>query len=110
MSRKVDGVEGALRKADAALDDWYRQSRITTRQASKAFARFLERSKRQGAGALRHQVDGLQAGLEKLSSELQQLERAPRRATPKSRLAASGKSAATPRKSAAPARKSRKAA
>ncbi|HEY9288943.1 MAG TPA: hypothetical protein VIT43_13075 [Candidatus Dormibacteraeota bacterium] len=98
MSRKAEGVEAVLRKADAALDDWFRQSKITTRQASKAFARFLERSKRQGAGALRHQVEGLQAGLEKLSTELHELERAPRRATPKRRRAASPRSASTTRK------------
>ena len=103
MSRKADGVEAVLRKADAALDDWFRQSRITTRQASNAFSRFLERSKRQGAGALRQQVEGLQAGLEKLSSELQHLERAPRRATAKRRRA-------TARKAASTGRKSRKAA
>lgn len=103
MSRKPDGVEAVLRKADAALDDWFTQSRITTRQASKAFARFLERSKRQGAGALRHQVEGLQAGLEKLSTELHELERAPRRATSKRRPAAS-------RKPTSARRKSRKAA
>lgn len=102
MSRKAEGVEAVLRKADAALDDWFRQSRITTRQASKAFARFLERSKRQGAGALRHQVEGLQAGLEKLSTELHELERAPRRASSKSRAAS--------RKPVSKTRKTRKAA
>ena len=99
MSRKPEGVEAALRKADAALDDWFRQSRITTRQASKVFSRFLERSKRQGAGALRHQVEGLQAGLEKLSTELQELERAPRRATAKRRRTTARKPASSPRKS-----------
>src|SRR5436305_1236002 len=69
MSRKrADGVEGVLRKADAALDDWFRQSRITTHQASVAFGRFLERPNRQSAGVLRDRVEGLKAGLGELSS------------------------------------------
>ena len=103
MSRKADGLEAVLRQADATLDDWFRQSQITTRQASKAFARFLERSKRQGAGALRQPVEGLQAGLEKLSTELKHIER------PRRRAAAKGRSA-TARKPVATRRRSRKAA
>jgi hypothetical protein len=84
--KRADRVEAVLRKADAALDDWFRSSRITTQQASRAFGRFLDRTKRQGAGALREQVVGLQAGLKKLSSGLEHLEResktsAPRRST-----------------------------
>jgi dsDNA-binding SOS-regulon protein len=79
MSRKrADGVEAVLRKADTALDDWFRRSRITTQQASRAFGRFLARTKRQGAGALRGQVVGLQAGLKKLSSGLEHMERQPK--------------------------------
>jgi hypothetical protein len=82
MRRKnVDGVEAVLRKADATLDEWFRQSRITTKQASVVFARFLDRATRQGAGALRQPVDGLQASLERLSSSLQDLER-PKRPAP----------------------------
>jgi hypothetical protein len=50
---KKDGVEAVLRKADATLDQWFRR----------------------GAGALRQQIDELQDGLEKLSANLQQLEK-----------------------------------
>jgi outer membrane murein-binding lipoprotein Lpp len=68
-------MESALQRADATLEDWFRQSRVTTRQAAIVFARFLSRAKRQGAGALRHQLDDLQTGLKKLSAGLEQLER-----------------------------------
>src|SRR2546421_4813802 len=102
MSRKrADGVEGVMRKADAALDDWFRQSRITTHQASVAFGRFLERTKRQSAGVLRDRVDGLQAGLEKLSAGLEHVQRPGKRSS-KAPRAASGKRAV--------ARKTKKAA
>lgn len=82
--KKADGVEILLRKADRTLDEWFKQSRMTTQQASQAFARFLGRARREGAGTLRLQVDGLQAGLRKLSEGLQQMER-PARATTKKR-------------------------
>jgi len=121
MSRKrVDGLEAMLRKADAALDDWFRHSRMTSQEATAAFGRFLDRTTRQGAGALRHQVDGLQAGLKKLSSGLEQVERESRKgagrsgqatASPKptaARKATTARKAGVGRK--AVARKSRKAA
>ncbi|TMD43693.1 MAG: hypothetical protein E6I88_00660 [Chloroflexi bacterium] len=118
MSRKrADGVEGVLRKADAALDDWFRQSRITTHQASVAFGRFLERTKRQSAGVLRDRVDGLQAGLEKLSAGLEHVERpgkrsskAPTAAPSKAPRAASGKAPRGASGKRAVARKTKKAA
>lgn len=100
--KKPDGVEAVLRKADAALDDWFKNSRITTQQASRAFGRFLDRTKRQGAGALREQVDGLQAGLKKLSSGLEQMERAPR--------AVKTRRSGTARRKSVAVRKPRKAA
>jgi len=102
MSRKrADGVEGVLRKADAALDDWFRQSRITTHQASVAFGRFLERTKRQSAGVLRDRVDGLQAGLEKLSTGLEQVERPGKRSTKPARAASAKRAVARKTKKAA---------
>jgi hypothetical protein len=112
MSRKrVDGVEAILRKADAALDDWFRQSRISSQEASAAFARFLDRTTRQGAGALRHQVDGLQASLKKLSTGLEQMEHKPRAgAARKTRRATGASKAASVRKPSRTVRKSRKAA
>jgi hypothetical protein len=88
MPRKDnDGVEAALKRADATLDDWYRQSRMTTQQAAVVFARFLDRAKREGAGALRQQVDGLQVGLKKLSAGLEQMERSARPARRKRSVA-----------------------
>ncbi|HVH64895.1 MAG TPA: hypothetical protein VM674_02580 [Candidatus Acidoferrum sp.] len=51
--KKNDSVEAVLRKADRTLDQWFRR----------------------GAGALRQQVDELQVGLRKLSSNLEQLEK-----------------------------------
>jgi hypothetical protein len=100
MRRKqVDGVEAMLRKADATLDEWFRQSRITTQQASVVFGRFLERATRQGAGALRQPVDGLQASLERLSSSLQNLERPKRRAPAKPPARRAAKRPAATRKS-----------
>lgn len=94
-SRPTDGVEAVFRHADETLEDWFRQSRITTRQASVVFARFLDRAKQRGAGALRHQVDDLQVGLKRLSAGLEQLERSHRAVAPKrsTRPAASRKSA-----------------
>ena len=80
--KQSDSVEAMLRKADRTLDDWFKQSRMTTQQASVVFGRFLTRARREGAGALRHPVDGLQAGLKKLSAGLEHLEQ---EATPKPR-------------------------
>jgi hypothetical protein len=118
--KRVDSVEAMLRKADAALDDWFRQSRITSQEASAAFARFLDRSTRQGAGVLRQQVDGLQAGLKKLSSGLEHVEKSRREAAKTGRATSSPKSTRTRKtttarkarvaRKAAVTRKSRKAA
>jgi hypothetical protein len=74
-TKKADGVEAVLRTADRTLEQWFKQSRMTSRQATVVFARFLKRAKRGGAGALRQQVDGLQGGLKKLSTGLVKLER-----------------------------------
>jgi hypothetical protein len=65
MSRtpRVDRVESALRRADATLEAWFRRA----------------------AGALRHPVKGLQGGLERLSSGLEQLEKDRKPATTKRR-------------------------
>jgi hypothetical protein len=52
-----DRVESALRRADATLETWFRRAR------------------KRGAGVLRQRVDGLQAGLTKLSARLGHLER-----------------------------------
>jgi hypothetical protein len=105
-----------LKRADAALEDWFRRSQKTTREASSSFAAFLRRAKRQSAGALRHEVDDLQAGLKKLSTRLDHVEHEAT-AAPKKRRArpapapkpASTRKAATTRK-AASTRKRKKAA
>jgi hypothetical protein len=104
-ARRADRVEAALRHADATLEDWFRQSRKTTRAASVVLVRLLRRSKRQSAGVLRHKVDDLQVGLKRLSAGLEQLER-DGKAAPKKRRArpatagtsASSSRAASPRK------------
>lgn len=98
MSRKqTDGVEALLRRADRTLDEWFRQSRMTTQQASIVFGRFLDRATREGAGALRHQVDGLEAGLKKLSAGLQQIEH-PRKPVARRRRPAAARKATGARK------------
>jgi len=83
-SRREDKVEIVLKGADAQLEEWFRRSQKATRKASVSFAAFLHRAKRQTAGALRHEVDDLQAGLKKLSSRLDHVEHgataAPRKA------------------------------
>ena len=83
-SRRGDKVEIVLKSADAQLEEWFRRSQKATRKASVSFAAFLHRAKRQTAGALRHEVDDLQAGLKKLSSRLDHVEHgataAPRKA------------------------------
>jgi len=56
-ARAADRVEVVLRRADVALEKWFRRAR------------------KQSAGVLRHRVDDLQAGLKKLSAGLEQLER-----------------------------------
>jgi hypothetical protein len=50
-------MEAILRRADASLEKWFRGA------------------KTRGAGMLRHRVDDLQAGLKKLSTGLEQVER-----------------------------------
>jgi hypothetical protein len=62
-SKRQDQVEVVLKRADAKLEDWFRRSEKATREASASFAAFLQRAKRQSAGALRHEVDDLQTGL-----------------------------------------------
>jgi TolA-binding protein len=101
--KKSDGVEAVLRKADRKLDDWFRQSRMTTRQASIVFGRFLQRTKRRGAGALRQQLEGLQGGLEKLSTGLEKLEHDRKAAAKKTRpsSASTRKTPRSPKKKAA---------
>lgn len=85
-ANRTDRVEAVLRRADATLESWFR------------------RAKKRGAGALRHQVDNLQAGLKKLSAELGQLEGEPGAAPSKRR-----KRPTVARKPSAP-RKQKKAA
>jgi hypothetical protein len=117
-SRRGDKVEIVLKGADAQLEEWFRRSQKATRKASISFAAFLHRAKRQSAGALRHQVDDLQAGLKKLSSRLDHMEHgapaAPRKAithevtvAPKKRRA---RSTAAKSSKAASTRKRKKAA
>jgi hypothetical protein len=115
-SKRDDRVELALKRADATLEDWFRRSQKATRNASVSFAAFLHRAKRQSAGALRHEVDDLQAGLKKLSTRLDSVEHEAT-ATPKKRrtrpapapkAASSRKAAAAPK--AVSTRKRKKAA
>ena len=72
-SRREDKVEIVLKRADARLEEWFRRSQKATRKAAVGFSGFLHRAKRQSAGALRHQVDGLQMGLKKLSTRLDRI-------------------------------------
>jgi len=99
-SKRSDRVESALRHADATLEAWFRRSRVTTRQASVVFARFLRRAKKRSAGVLRQQVHELQGGLKHLSSGLEQLEKDRKPATRKrrERPAPIGRTAKRPRK------------
>ena len=73
-SRRDDKVEIALKRADAQLEEWFRRTQKATRKASVSFGAFLRRAKGQTAGALRHEVDDLQAGLKKLSTRLDRVE------------------------------------
>jgi hypothetical protein len=83
-SKRGDKVEIVLKGADAQLEEWFRRSQKATRKASVSLAAFLHQAKRQSAGALRHEVDDLQAGLKKLSARLDHVEHgataAPRKA------------------------------
>jgi hypothetical protein len=84
-TRRDDQVEIVLKRADAKLEEWFKRTQKATRKASVGFAAFLHRAKRQSAGALRHEVDDLQAGLKKLSNRLDHVEHgataAPRKST-----------------------------
>jgi hypothetical protein len=73
-SRHDDKVEIALKRADAQLEQWFRRTQKATRKASVSLGAFLRRAKGQTAGALRHEVDDLQAGLKKLSTRLDRVE------------------------------------
>ena len=115
-SRRDDRVELALKRADATLEEWFRRSQKATRKATVSFAAFLHQAKRQSAGALRHEVDDLQAGLKKLSTRLDSVEHetavAPKkrraRPVPAPRAAASRKAASA--RKAVSTRKRKKAA
>jgi hypothetical protein len=80
---KRDSVEAVVRKADETLEEWIRR----------------------GARVLRNQVDGLQAGLRKVGTGLEQLEqdRKPAEAKPEARRprrrVTVGRKPARPRKS-----------
>jgi len=73
-SRRDDKVEVALKRADAQLEEWFRRTQKETRKASARFGAFLRQAKGQTAGALRHEVHDLQAGLKKLSARLERVE------------------------------------
>jgi hypothetical protein len=73
-SRRDDKVEIVLKRADAQLEEWFRRTQKATRKASVRFGAFLRHAKGQTAGALRHEVDDLQAGLKKLSTRLDRVE------------------------------------
>jgi hypothetical protein len=75
-----------MRRADASMEKWFR------------------RSKKWGAGALRHRLDDLQAGLKRLSGRLEQVETAPKVAPGKP------KTSSKPARKPSSARKPKKAA
>lgn len=99
-SRRDDRVEIALKRADAKLEEWFRRGQKATRKASASFAAFLRQAKGQSAGALRHEVDDLQAGLKKLSTRLDRVEHeatgAPKKPSPHVVMVASKKRRARP--------------
>jgi hypothetical protein len=76
-SRGADRIEAMLRDADAAFEKWFRAA------------------KKGSAGMLRRRVDDLQAGLKKLSTGLEHVEKEPA-VTPTAQ--ADGEHKATPRK------------
>jgi hypothetical protein len=84
---KRDSVEAVVRKADETLEEWIRR----------------------GARVLRNQVDGLQAGLRKVGTGLEQLEQE-RKAAPEDKPAARPRRRATVGRKPARPRKSKKAA
>ena len=82
---KKDDVEAVLRKADATLDQWFRR----------------------GAGALRQQIDELQAGLKKLSGNLQSLEKRRKSTASSSRDQSASPAPRKPSRRAAPRKTAR---
>jgi len=109
-SQRDDKVEVVLKRADAQLEEWFRRTQKETRKASTRFEAFLRQAKRQTAKALRHEVSDLQAGLKKLST---QLDRVGHQTTPapkkrRARPAAARKAAIS--STAASVRKRKKAA
>ena len=82
---KKDDVEAVLRKADATLDQWFRR----------------------GAGALRQQIDELQAGLKKLSANLQRLEKTRKSSASSTRNQSASTAPRKPARSAAPRKTAR---
>ncbi len=109
-SRRDDRVELVLKRADAALEDWFRRTQKATRKASSSVAAFLRQAKGQSAGALRHEVDDLQAGLKKLSVRLDRVEHEASPASTKGRTRPAPAAKAASSRRAAPARKRKKAA
>jgi hypothetical protein len=105
--RRDDQVEIVLKRADAKLEEWFRRGQKATRQASLNFAAFLRQAKGQTAGALRHEVDDLQAGLKKLSVRLDRVEH---EATPAPKASAAPKKRRVRPAAAPKAAKSSKAA
>ncbi|HEX9096138.1 MAG TPA: hypothetical protein VF990_08550 [Candidatus Dormibacteraeota bacterium] len=101
-TRRDDQVEIVLKRADAKLEEWFRRTQKATRKASVGFAAFLHRAKRQSAGALRHEVDDLQAGLKKLSTRLDHVEHG---ATAAPRKSATHEVTVAPKKRRRPAAK-----
>ncbi|HET9847068.1 MAG TPA: hypothetical protein VFR68_00750 [Candidatus Dormibacteraeota bacterium] len=80
---KKDGVEAVLRKADATLDQWFRR----------------------GAGAIRQQVEELQAGLKKLSANLEHMEKSQKAAQSGTRARSTSKASSTTQARSAATRK-----
>jgi hypothetical protein len=116
-SKGTEGLEPVLRQMDATLDEWLKWARRERRHAQTAVEKTAHKAFVRGAGALRRQIDDLQAGLKKVSTGLERVERGQqpgpsgRTAGPqkvrKPRPATSRKARTTTRK---PARKLKKAA
>jgi hypothetical protein len=87
-TRKPDSVEAVVRKADETLEEWIRR----------------------GARVLRNQVNGLQAGLRKVGSGLEQLETDRTAAPEVKRAARKPRRRSTVARKPARSRKSKKAA
>jgi len=109
-SRREDKVKIVLKRADARLEEWFRDGQKATRKASAGVTAFLYRTKRQSAGALRHEVDRLQAGLKTLSIRLVRAEHEATPAPKKRRARPAPASKAVSSRKAASTRKRKKAA